>query len=662
MHPLRFAPVPTFPRKQAKESRRMNFFEHQDAARRQSRRLIVLFVLAVIGIVVSVDVGLLFALGFAGRSPSEVSGFLLLSTLASLGVIGISSLVRTAGLRGGGGTVALELGATPVAEDTTDFQYRRLRNVVEEIAIASGVPVPQVYVLEAEAGINAFASGWAPTDAAVTVTRGALDRLNRDELQGVIAHEFSHVLNGDMRLNLRLIGVLFGILVLGIIGRKVLFNVRGGRNSKGAGAILMIALVIMICGYVGVFFGRLIKAGVSRQREYLADASAVQFTRQAAGIAGALKKIGGLIDGSKIVGADGEEMSHMFFGDGVGYSALFATHPPLVKRIKALEPSFDENALDALSVRWAQTPPDGAEEDRLMGLDSARHNALPSAQAQLPIQGAAVVAQVGTPHDGDYRHAGVISDAMPAELDAAARSLDQAIPLVLALLLDQQPEVRGKQEALVRERLDEPTLASANALAPQVVQLHPALRLPLAALAFPLLRRRPRPELESFIACVDALVQADGDVSLFEYCLGCLLRTQLTESLDPSAHWSAGRRKLRDAQDAIVLLLSVLAQNGEDTEASDSGRAEAQHAFAAGIDRVLPDADAAYAPPADGVRALDAAWPVLDALDSAGKSILIEGLVATIGQDGKVTVAESELLRTVCAVLHCPLPPMVQAA
>jgi Zn-dependent protease with chaperone function len=632
----------------------MNFFEHQDAARRQSKRLIVLFVLAVVGIVVSIDVAVVFALGMVHRSGGEISGVLMMTTLATLAVIGISSMVRTAGLRGGGGKVALELGATPVAEDTTDFQYRRLRNVIEEIAIASGVPVPQIYVMEQEAGINAFASGWAPTDAAVTVTRGALDHLNRDELQGVIAHEFSHVLNGDMRLNLRLIGVLFGILVLGIIGRKVLFNARGGRDSKGLGPVLIVAMVIMIAGYIGVLFGRLIKAGVSRQREYLADASAVQFTRQTVGIAGALKKVGGLIDGSKIVGADGEEASHMFFGDGVGYSALFATHPPLVKRIKALDPSFDESALDDLTRRWAQAPPDGAEEDKLMGLDGVQHRALPSINAQLPIKGAAVVAQVGAPHDDDYRRAGVISESMPAELDAAARSLSQAIPLVLALLLDDKPDVRGKQETLVRDSLGEPTLTAANALAPQVAQLHPMLRLPLAALAFPLLRRRPRPELQSFIGCVDALVQADGEVSLFEYCLGCLLRTQLTESMDPSKNWTAGRKKLPDAKNEIGLLLSVLAENGEDSPS------DAQHAFAAGINRVLPDANVSYAPPKDGVRALDAAWPVLDALDSAGKSILIEGLVATISLDGKVTVAESELLRTVCAVLHCPLPPMLE--
>ena len=631
----------------------MNFFEHQEAARRTSKRLVLLFAMAVIGIVIAVDFGVMVALGVLSKSPGQITGALFLSTIVTLAVIGISSMVRMAGLRGGGGKVAVELGATPVAEDTTDFQYRRLRNVIEEIAIASGVPVPQIYVLEEEAAINAFASGWAPTDAAITVTRGALDHLNRDELQGVIAHEFSHVLNGDMRLNIRLIGILFGILVLGIIGRKVLLNVRGGRNSKSGGPILAVALVLLIVGYVGLFFGRLIKAGLSRQREYLADASAVQFTRQTTGIAGALKKVGGLVDGSKLVSPEAEEASHMFFGDGIGYSALFATHPPLVRRIQALEPGFDSDALDRLAAQWAQSPPDGAEEDRALGFDGGS-GYLPPAHAELPIRATAVIAQVGAPQENDYQRASAIGERIPDALQAASRSLDQAIPLVFALLLDPDAGVRAQQEASILQRHDDKTLAAASALSAQVANLHPMLRLPLAALVFPVLRRRPRPELDVFIGTVDALVKADGQVSLFEYCLGCMLHRQLTESLDPSANWSAGRRKLPDAQKEIALLLGVMAHYGQDSPA------EAQRAYAAGMNTVLPEASLGYAPPGEGVGALDKAWPVLDALDPMGKSVLIEGLVAAVSLDGKVTVSESELLRTVCAVLHCPLPPMLE--
>ena len=630
----------------------MNFFERQDAARRTSKRLIVLFAMAVFGIVIAVDFGVLVGLGVSGKSGNVV-GILFLTTIITLAIIGISSMVRTAGLRSGGGKVAVELGATQVSEDTTDPQYRRLRNVIEEIAIASGVPVPDIYVLEQEAGINAFAAGWAPTDAAVTVTRGALDHLNRDELQGVIAHEFSHVLNGDMRLNIRLIGILFGILVLAIIGRKVLLNVRGGRDSKGAAPILLIALVLLLAGYVGLFFGRLIKAGLSRQREYLADASAVQFTRQTTGIAGALKKVGGLVDGSKLIASDAEEAAHMFFGDGVGYSALFATHPPLLKRIQALDPSFNADALDRLGAGWAQTPPDGMEEDRQLGFDVARGK-LPAANSELPIRASAVVAHVGKPQDDHYQNAGAINAAMPDDLLAASRSLDQAIPLVFALLLDSNTAVRAQQEATIRQRHDDATFDAANALSGKTANLHPMLRLPLAALVFPLLRRRPRPELKTFIGSVDALANADGQIDLFEYCLACLLRRQLTDALDPSAHWSAGRRKLPDAKNEIALLLSVVAHYGQDTPA------EAQRAYAAGMNNVLPETCIAYAPPADGVGALDAAWPALDALDPMGKSVLIEALVAAVSLDGKVTVSESELLRTVCAVLHCPLPPMLE--
>ncbi len=631
----------------------MNFFERQDAARRTSKRLIVLFAMAVVGIVVAVDMGVLFGLGFTHNAQGSVAGILLLSTIGTLAVIGIASLVRTAGLRSGGGKVALELGATQVSEDTNDPQYRRLRNVIEEIAIASGVPVPEIYVLEQEAGINAFASGWAPTDAAVTVTRGALDRLNRDELQGVIAHEYSHILNGDMRLNIRLVGILFGILVLAIIGRKVLLNVRGGRDSKGTGPILLIALVLLLAGYVGLFFGRLIKAGLSRQREYLADASAVQFTRQTDGIAGALKKIGGLSDGSKLVSTDGEEAAHMFFGDGVGYGALFATHPPLIKRIQALDPSFRPEALDRLGAGWAQSPPDGMEEDRQLGFDGARRH-LPAAGSEMPIRGSAVVAQVGKAQDDHYQNAGAINEAMPDDVQAAARSLDQVLPLVFALLLDSDADVRACQEAAISVRHGNATLAAANALSQRTATLHPMLRLPLAALAFPLLRRRPRPELDTFIGTVDALAQADGQVSLFEYCLAVLLRRQLTESLDPSKHWSAGRRKLPDARNEIAMLLAVIAHYGQDTPV------EAQRAYAAGMNSVLPDTSIAYAPPTDDVRILDRIWTVLDALDPMGKSVLIEGLVAAVSLDGKITVSESELLRTVCAVLHCPLPPMLE--
>src|SRR5258706_15857746 len=331
----------------------MNFFEQQARSRSHTKRLVLLFALAVVAIVFAVDMVVLIAVdrfgshGMHTLSPRLLwllhPGAAFWATLSVIGLIGIGTLYKTSSLSAGGSAVASEFGATLVSSDNSNFAYRRLRNVVEEIAIASGVPVPEIYVLENEQGINAFAAGFTPADAAITVTRGALERLTRDELQGVIGHEFSHILNGDMRLNIRLMGTLFGILLIALAGQKVLQNMRG--DSKDGWPILLAALALMLIGYVGLFFGRLIKAGVSREREFLADASAVQFTRQATGIAGALKKIGALEFGSKLSGSNAEEVSHMLFGDGVGLSAMFPAHPPPDQRIRRMQPRYGPPAL-----------------------------------------------------------------------------------------------------------------------------------------------------------------------------------------------------------------------------------------------------------------------------------------------------------------------------
>ena len=412
----------------------MNFFERQAQARRNTTRLVILFALAVAGIVVAVDLGVLLVFG---GDPV----MLALSTLLALGVIGIGSLYRVASLRGGGEPIAQQMGGVPVPEDTTDLHLRRLRNVVEEMSIASGVPVPKIYVMEHEAGINAFAAGYSPSDAVIAVTRGALDRLNRDELQGVVAHEYSHILNGDMRLNIRLIGVLFGILMLGLIGRKILQH--GGRvRGRGAMPVLVGALIALLVGYVGLFFGRMIKAGVSRSREVLADASAVQFTRQTSGLAGALKKIGGLHDGARLAErADAEEVSHMLFGDGIGLRGLFSTHPPLLQRIQALEPSFKAESLERLKAQWLAVPPNGLDEDLRLGLAGPEHGGLPQASSRLGITPPMVAAQVADPKNDDYRRADAIVSTLRGEVRALAAQRDAAAPLLLGLLLDEDSEI-----------------------------------------------------------------------------------------------------------------------------------------------------------------------------------------------------------------------------
>ncbi len=648
----------------------MNFFAHQEQARRQTRRMLFLFAVAVLVVVAATDLVILFAVGLedahharGSASWGEIAGISVVVAAAIL----LGSAYRIATLGGGGATVALELGGTETS-GSDNFAYRRLRNVVEEMAIASGVPVPRIFVLENEAGINAFASGYTPSDAAITVTRGALDKLTRDELQGVIGHEFSHVLNGDMRLNIRLMGVVFGILVLATIGRK-LAEVSGRSRSRDSGGIVVVGIALFVVGYIGVVLARLIKASISRQREFLADASAVQFTRQPGGIAGALKKLAALAEGSKLASTNTEEVAHMLFGDGVGYSALFATHPPLAERIVRLDPSFKGDELDAIAAAWSAPVLVGdADTDADVSISgfapaSATPRAprdprvvLPDADLRVAVTPAAVAGQVGNPDTDDRRSARTIHATIPDALREAAYRQQEAAPLILALLLDAREDVRARQKDALAAHYDAGVVALVESLATQLAGLHPMLRLPLASLAFPALRRRPRPQLDTLVEAVSALIAADGRVDLGEYCLAKLIHLQVIESLAPAAASAIGRVKLPEATGHVAALFGIVAKYGHDDDAS------ASRAYLAAIEDVLPGVALPYAPPEDFAEALDRAFPALDRLAPAGKELIVSGLTRAISEDGTVRVVEAELLRVIAAALHCPLPPLVAAA
>ena len=494
------------------------------------------------------------------------------------------------------------------------------------------------------------------------MTQGCLDKLTRDELQGVIAHEFSHVLNGDMRLNIRLMGVVFGILVIGIAGRKLIENTGRSRDSGG---VVAFGIAILIIGYIGVFFGRLIKAGISRQREYLADASAVQFTRQTVGIAGALKKIGGLAEGSKLASAETEEVSHMLFGDGVGYSALFATHPPLEARIKILEPTFNPREFAEIARAWAQPVQVGDAEGAQVSIAGfapanfvasapvATAAVLPQADAEIALTPKKVIKQVAQPGSDDYRTATAIHTTISERVRAFAYAPERCAQVVFALALDAAGDVRDKQLRLIEKRYDDAARAGVEEIAGEIADLHPLQRLPLAQLAFPALRRRPRPELQIFLIALNELIQADGRVQLEEYCLAKLVGVQVIDSLDPSKAKTSGSNKLADCKREVTDVIAIIARYGND----DAG--EAERAYLLGMHEVLPDAIDVYAPPDDFAVALDKALPKLDLLAPVGKELLIKGLTRAIGADGKVAISEAELLRTICAGLHCPLPPQL---
>ncbi|MDO8906767.1 M48 family metallopeptidase [Hydrogenophaga sp.] len=332
----------------------MDFFGQQDRARTKTTALVLYFVLAIVFIIGSVYAASLLILHFTQVQTDPGTPVALASwgsiapwdlqlfgwvVAGTLGVVTVGAAYKFLRLSRGGSEVAEELGGRLLAAEPTDADERRLRNVVEEMALAANVPVPKVYVLDNDAGINAFAAGHSAKDAAIGITRGGMTLLTRDELQGVIGHEFSHLLNGDMRLNIRIMGVLFGIVCLTVIGRVLLYS-RGGGN-RGRAPMMLLGVALLAIGALGVLFGRLIQAALSRQREMLADASAVQFTRNPAGLAGALRKIGSV--GARIDSPHAGEASHMFFENGLGKPVFgwLATHPPLAERIRAIDPSWD---------------------------------------------------------------------------------------------------------------------------------------------------------------------------------------------------------------------------------------------------------------------------------------------------------------------------------
>jgi Zn-dependent protease with chaperone function len=631
----------------------VDFFERQRAARGTSVRLVLLFALAVISIVVINDV--VVAILLRGAPTGALIGWLLTVTIITLLIIGGGTASKMIALRAGGAAVAQSVGATALDPSTRDPRLRRFANVVEEMSIASGVPMPRLFVLEQEPGINAFAAGYSPADAAVTVTSGALDTLNRDELQGVIGHEFSHVLNGDMRLNVRLIGLLNGILLLGLVGLRFLqFGGGRSRDSKGGNPLLVIAIAMVVLGFVGQFFAGLIKAAVGRQREWLADASSVQFTRQTTGLVGALKKIAGLPTGSTLSDKHGaKQVSHMLFGEGSRLSSLYATHPPLDQRITALDPTFDPKQIAALRAEYAGQQPDGMAEDASMGLAEAAPRPTPGRPDRVQIDPAQVTARVGTLTADDLAHGVALSKRIPDTYRALASEQSNAVPLLLAMLIDGRGDVRDRQLQTVATRLGARTAETVAGLAAQLDQLDTSLRLPVVALATPSLVARPRADRDAILGTLDELARADASITVFEYCMTRLVGSYLRDAGSPARRSRPGRASANAMQDAALNLLAALAAAG------NTDPAAAERAFRAGLTKLLPSSSVAYSPPAEPWRTLDTGWDALDSLDERNKRVLVESLVTAVAADGVVTASEAELLRTACALVHCPLPPLI---
>lgn len=577
-------------------------------------------------------------------------------------LVAVGSLYKMAQLRQGGVAVATLLGGRPVIRNTRDLAERKLLNVVEEIAIASGTPVPPVYVLDGEGGINAFAAGFTVSDAVIGVTRGCVEKLSRDELQGVIAHEFSHILNGDMRLNIRLMGVLNGILVLALVGYialrvfpYLLRSSRGGGKGKGgvAGiglAIALFGILLMIIGYVGVFFGKLIKSAVSRQREYLADASAVQFTRQPSGLAGALKKIGGLTAGSRLRSAHAEEASHLFFSNGLrsAFFGLMATHPPLLERIKRIDPSFDGDYTEYAASAPDTSPAAPASPAALSGFARAGR------ATRFAVEPEEMVARVGMPRPEHLQYASQLIAALPKKLTGATEDPFGARAVVYCLLLNAAPEPRRIQLRRLEQHADDAVYEETLRLIPAAERIGPHSRLPLLDIAVPALRDLSRKHYEAFVENVRKLIAADQRVDLFEYMVSRIITRHLAPSFGRAKPPPVRYYAINPLVDTCGELLSCLAYRG----ARDPS--EAQSAFARGAAR-LGTKRRPVISPADsrGLKTLDKALGKLALASPAVKKRVLEACTACVSADGKITVEEAELLRAVADWLDCPVPPFL---
>jgi len=664
-----------------------HFFEQQDQARQRTTGLVVMFLFAVAAMVAATT-GIVFAvIHFYGQTNPrfrETSGgweLPLLVGVATLVVILLGTLFKVVMLRSGGGSsVAESLGGKRIFPNTVDPDERRVLNVVEEMALASGTPVPPVFLLADESSINAFAAGYSPSDAVIGVTAGAVHALSREELQGVMAHEFSHILNGDMRLGIRLIGILHGILLLGLIGHT-LFRVGvysghssrrsgSGKDSGGGGAMLVllaVSVALIVIGSLGGVIGNLIKAAVSRQREFLADASAVQFTRNPMGLSSALKHIGGFARGSVIKHPEATEASHLFFAKGVtsGLASWLATHPPLEQRIRALEPNWDGRFPDVKAQRVSNSRAGGSpiQAATKAGLGHVQQLA-PEREASssnfrergnefvLPSVVTAAIEQAGQPLETHRHYAVQLTRTLPKMIHEATHDPYGSRALIFALLLDRDESIREQQFLSLVQHIDADVVELTRRLAPLTAELDPRLRLPVIDMSLPALRCMTEPQYRRFQPAFRQLVAADRRLSLFEWTLSQIINRHVRSEFEavPSPitrYWG-----LQRLGPQCSLLLSSVAHVGHDAEQSRA-------AFAVAAE-VIPKVRLQWMPRDEcNLTLLRESLDVLLTTATRLRVELLRACTVCVCADGTVTTTEAELLRGIADLLDCPVPPIL---
>lgn len=665
----------------------MDFFEHQARARRSTAWLVIYFVVAVTLVILAVyaaAIGITALIIKQSDEPVAIRWWnpemFFTVAAATLLIIISGSLYKIYQINGSGENVATSLGGRQVPANTRDLSERILLNVVEEMALASGTPVPPVYLLNDEEGINAFAAGSTPQNAVIGVTRGAIKTLNRDQLQGVIAHEFSHVLNGDMRLNIRLMGWLHGILIIALIGHILFRSVGNMHHSssrsssgdkKGQGGLALALIVggiaLLIIGYVGVFFAQLIKAAISRQREFLADASAVQFTRNPPGIANALKKIGGWSEHARVRAPEAEEASHMFFGSAQT-SNLFATHPPLLLRVQRIDPQFTgpfpttteivhstDELIDprSLSMQRSTGALASSAAAPISGFTTVHQAAVQGAERAAG-QPSTVVHSVGKPRAEHIDHAHALVDDLALPLKENLRDPLGALATVYALLLSQhQSELRSQQLQVLSQNVEPRVLAELARVQPAVDRLEPEQRLPTACLALPALHHMSPPQVLEFQNVAQSLIRIDKKTTLFEFALQRFIAKRVVARLRNEPQRRARQRPVRDVESAFVVVLSTLASVG------DPSNIEA--AFDVGLAALdVPLSNTSMLTrDALNLQLLDQSLDALAEASLQAKKSMLASFAACITADSHMSVQEGELLRVIADALGCPMPPIV---
>lgn len=550
-------------------------------------------------------------------------------TVSTVVLIGGASWYKLSTLQAGGSAIAQELGGRLLLPElVTSEEEHQLLNVVEEMSIAAGMPVPAVYVLDQETAINAFAAGYTPKDAVIGVTRGTLQQLTRDELQGVIGHEFSHILNGDMRLNLNLVSALFGIFFVYLSGR-LLLETRYSRDNP----FWSFGLALCAIGGLGVFFGRLIQSAASRQREFLADASAVQFTRNPSGIAGALEKISG--HSSRLISPHAETASHMFFGNGVKTSwldDLFATHPPIEKRIQRLH-NLPEGAIPRVS-----RPSSHQLESGVMGFA----NSSPSD----------VVNQVGTVAPEHFAHAQGLLAQLPETIRSGLRNRKDAIAIVYALTLEaQNAEIRTQQIEFLRQTEFADTIEQTLNFYTEIDALDARIRLPLLDLTIPSLRQIPEEECQKLLKSIQGLAKVDSRWSLNEFILFLVLQNRLSSESNSTIQFNT----IEPIWSDCLNVLSALARVG------NTSKDDVIYGFRSGAYR-LPNSSQRELPEIPPSVQLSDLKKSLDRLKLAApklKQSMVDAFAHTILLDNTITVQEADLLRAIVIAIDCPIPPFL---